>query len=156
MENPSAAYGARVTRSVNMVTKTISRHKLAALCQDLKTYDKAAAFGLLKAECAAISLQGDLLMLGKQVYTNVSYDQQINYIQQAGKDFLILIFSYTGAYFEYYREVFFGGGIKRTGLRFGWCQEDRRSFQNMWPMYWTFSLPRTRRAIPISFCTRRG
>lgn len=113
MENPSAVYGARVTGSVNMVTKTISRHKLAALCQDLKTYDKAAAFGLLKAECAAISLQGDLLMLGKQVYTNVSYDQQIDYIQQAGKDCLILIFSYTGAYFEYHREGFFQGRDKK-------------------------------------------
>lgn len=116
-ESGAAAYGARVTRSINMVTKTISRQKLAALCRDLKAYEKVAAFGLLKAECAAVSLQGDLLMLGKQVYTNVSYDQQIEYIEQAGRDCLILIFSYTGSYFEYHSEGFFRGRDKKDWPR---------------------------------------
>ena len=109
----AADYEKKIVRSVRMVTRTISVRKIAELCRDLRTYEKVAAFGLLKAECAAISLQGDLLMLGKQVYTNVSYDQQIDYIQQAGKDCLILIFSYTGAYFEYHREGFFQGRDKK-------------------------------------------
>ena len=40
-------------------------------------------------------------MLGKQVYTNISYTQQIQYILTANEDDLIIIFSYTGSYFEY-------------------------------------------------------
>ena len=109
MEN----YGTRVNRSINMVTKTLLTKKLTELCQDLRRYEKAAAFGLLKAGCAAINLQGDLWMMGKHIYTNISYDQQIAYIRQAGKDSLILIFSYTGAYFEYEKERLFEGRDKR-------------------------------------------
>ena len=55
----------------------------------------------MKAESAAICLQSDLLMLGKNIYTNVSYPQQLEYIQSAGADTLILLFSYTGTYFAY-------------------------------------------------------
>lgn len=60
-----------------------------------------AAFGLLKAETAAVSLQCDLMMQGKQIYTNVSYPQQIEYISSSGSGGLIIIFSCTGSYFEY-------------------------------------------------------
>ena len=56
---------------------------------------------LLKAGAVAFNLQGDLLMLNKQVYTNISYSQQIQYIVAADEDDLIIIFSYTGAYFDY-------------------------------------------------------
>lgn len=49
----------------------------------------------------ALNLQGDLLMLGKQVYTNISYSQQMQYLLSASEEDLILIFSYTGSYFDY-------------------------------------------------------
>ena len=58
-------------------------------------------FGLLKAGSVAINLQGDLLMLGKQVYTNISYTQQMQYILTADENDLIIVFSYTGSYFDY-------------------------------------------------------
>ena len=113
----AAAYEKKVVRSIRMVTRTISMQRLGELCHDLRTYENVAAFGLLKAECAAIHFQGDMLMLGRQVYTNVSYDQQIRYIMEAGKDCLILIFSYTGAYFEYHRGLFFDGRPKKDRPR---------------------------------------
>ena len=50
------------------------------LCKDINEYQKVAIFGLLKAGAVAFNLQGDLLMLNKQVYTNISYSQQIQYI----------------------------------------------------------------------------
>lgn len=106
-------YGKKVNCSIDMVTKTLPENKLTDLCQDLRRYEKTAAFGLLKAGCAAVNLQGDLWMMGKHIYTNISYDQQIEYIRQAGKDSLILIFSYTGAYFEYEKGKLFGGKDKR-------------------------------------------
>lgn len=102
-------YGTKVNHSISMAAGTLSVRKLGELCRDLRTYEKVALFGLLKAECAAVNLQGDLWLMGRNAYTNVSYEQQISYISQAGKDTLILIFSYTGAYFEYHREKLFGG-----------------------------------------------
>ena len=87
--------------SIQMVEKTIDGHQILKLCQDIKQYNNVALFGLLKAGSAAINLQGDLLMLGKRVYMHVSYAQQIQYIVNASKDDLIIIFSYTGSYFDY-------------------------------------------------------
>ena len=49
----------------------------------------------------AFNLQSDLLMLGKQTYSHISYKQQLQYISSAGADDLLIIFSYTGSYFDY-------------------------------------------------------
>lgn len=84
----------------NVVTQETLRGT-ERLCQDIRTYDKVSAFGMLKAETAAINLQVDLMMLGKQIHTAVPYAEQTEHILNAGKDELILIFSYTGSYFEY-------------------------------------------------------
>ncbi len=107
-----ADYERKVNQSITMAARTLSVRKLEELCRDLRTYEKVALFGLLKAECAAVNLQGDLWLMGRHAYTNVSYDQQIEYIGQAGKDTLILIFSYTGSFFEYHREKLFRGRDK--------------------------------------------
>lgn len=95
-------YLKRVVESLQAAGTSPDLHKLRKLCEEIARYPKVAAFGLLKAETAAISLPCDLLMLGKQIYTNVSYAQQLEYILSAGKDDLILLFSYTGSYFEYH------------------------------------------------------
>lgn len=55
----------------------------------------------MKAETAAISLQSDLLMCGKKIFTNLSFREQCDYLLQAGSDQLILLFSFTGSYFDY-------------------------------------------------------
>lgn len=94
-------YSQEVMKSIQMVEESIDGYKIARLCQDLRRYKKVALFGLLKAGSVAINLQGDLLMLGKQVYTNIAYNQQIEYIVNANEDDLIIIFSYTGSYFDY-------------------------------------------------------
>lgn len=118
----AADYGKRVKQSIDLVTKSLSAENLTDLCGDLKRYEKIALFGLLKAQSAAVHLQGDLWMMGKHAYTNVSYDQQMAYIRQAGNDSLILIFSYTGGYFESCKETLFSGRNK-----------------NQWPKIWMIS-----------------
>lgn len=90
-----------ITESIELIEKTLDYRKLHQLCEEIERYEKIAAFGLLKAETAAISLQCDLLMQGKQIYTQVSYPQQMEYIESASSEDLILIFSCTGSYFEY-------------------------------------------------------
>lgn len=92
---------ANIKNCMDMVDSSISQHKLEKLCEDLLKYKKVAAFGLLKASAAALSLETDLLMFGKKIYTNFSFTEQLKYIENADKDTLIIIFSYTGSYFDY-------------------------------------------------------
>lgn len=94
-------YSLKVKDSIDMVEKSIDMKSIIDLCEDIQKYKRVAVFGLLKAGAVALNFQGDLLMLGKQVYTNISYTQQIQYILTANEDDLIIIFSYTGSYFEY-------------------------------------------------------
>ena len=88
-------------RSIELVRHSVDPNQISKLCQEIARYRKVAVFGLLKAEAAAIDLQCDLLTLGKQVYTHFSYPQQMEYILSAGKEDLIVLFSCTGAYFDY-------------------------------------------------------
>ena len=90
-----------IIQSLEMVKRSLDMRKVRQLCKEISKYKRVAAFGLLKAEAAAVDLQCDLLMQGKQIFTNVSYPQQMEYVLSAGPEDLILIFSYTGAYFEY-------------------------------------------------------
>ena len=94
-------YGELVTASIRQAQETVDIRAISRLCGELKKYRRTAVFGLLKAGAVALNLQGDLLMLGKQVYTNISYSQQMQYLLSASEEDLILIFSYTGSYFDY-------------------------------------------------------
>ena len=94
-------YHQLVKQSIDEVVTSVDLKQIHKLCKDIKKYNHIAAFGLLKAEGPAISLQADLLMQGKQIYTNISYQEQMDYILNASEDTLIIIFSYTGAYFDY-------------------------------------------------------
>ena len=86
--------------SVARVAKSIDLNTLALLVADLQSYNKVGTYGLLKAQSAAIDLQVDLLTLGKLVDTCVPLADQAQRIATAKSDKLIVVFSYTGAYFD--------------------------------------------------------
>lgn len=90
-----------ILEGIELVRDSLDYAKIDQLCAEIYQSPRVAAFGVLKAEAAAVDLQCDLLMQGKQVYTNVSYPQQLEYLFSAGQEDLVLIFSCTGAYFEY-------------------------------------------------------
>ena len=50
-------------------------------------------------------------MLGKNVVTKVAFREQMDYLSSAGSEDLVIIFSYTGIYFDY--------GLPRDVLRQG-------------------------------------
>ena len=91
-----------VISSIRQASSSIDYHKIIQLCDDLHNYKKIAAFGLLKAQEAAFNMQLDLLMLSKHMYTTLRYSDQMDYITHADKDTLIILFTYTGSYFEYH------------------------------------------------------
>ena len=102
-EEPDERYGEYEDNAVSAIreaSRSIDREALNRLVSDIQQYDRIAVFGLLKAQSAAISLASDLMFSGKQVYSNVSFSEQIEYLKSAGRNDLVLIFSYTGSYFE--------------------------------------------------------
>ena len=94
-------YSSKVKESITMVEKSIDIQQIDALCKEIQKYEQVGIFGLLKAGAVAFNLQSDLLMLGKQTYSNISYKQQLQYISSTNEDDLLIIFSYTGSYFDY-------------------------------------------------------
>ena len=96
-----AHHASHLAGAVEQAVSSVDLTLVEELCDDIRRYEKIYACGLLKAQNAAVDLQVDLRMLGKQIYTDVSYAEQTAHILEAGKDELIIIFSYTGSYFDY-------------------------------------------------------
>jgi DNA-binding MurR/RpiR family transcriptional regulator len=106
-ENPDAPYETRrdtlagyISSAIDKAAKSMDHQQIVKLCRDIHDYERVSAFGLLKAQSAAVSLQTDLLMMGKHIHTSTAYNEQIENIMKADKSDLIVIFSYTGSYFS--------------------------------------------------------
>lgn len=86
-KNRLEEYSLKVKESITMVEKSIDMQQIDALCKEIQKYQQVGIFGLL--------------MLGKQTYSHISYKQQLQYISSTNEDDLLIIFSYTGCYFDY-------------------------------------------------------
>ena len=94
-------YITAVEESLEQVRASIDMKKLRKLCVDITRYERIAVFGLLKAEGVAMNLQTDLTLLGKHAVTKLPFSEQIDYLENADERCLVIIFSYTGIYFDY-------------------------------------------------------
>lgn len=97
----AAAWARGAAGALRQAALSVSRPKLQQLAREIGARAGVSAFGMLKAETAAMCLQADLLFLGKRVYTTVAYADQMAHILSAPADELLVIFSYTGDYFSY-------------------------------------------------------
>ena len=93
-------FSRNVINSIEKAAETVNYDAIESLVKD--KYDNIACFGLLKAQTAAMNLQSDLLMLGKVVTSKLPFNQQLKYLENADENSLIIIFSYTGIYFDYW------------------------------------------------------
>jgi DNA-binding MurR/RpiR family transcriptional regulator len=98
-EKRTREYANNLSGCLEAVTNSLDYEAIRELVTDIGNYENVTAFGLLKAETAAINLQADMLMLKKFINTKLAYDEQVNYINEADKRDLIIVFSYTGKYF---------------------------------------------------------
>lgn len=94
-------YISAVEESLEQVRSSIDMNTVRKLCKDIRRYEKIAVFGLLKAEGVALNLQTDLILQGKHVVTKLPFSEQIDYLENADEHCLVIIFSYTGIYFDY-------------------------------------------------------
>lgn len=90
---------AYIAETIRRTQESMDESALQRLCEDIHSYESVYAFGMLKAESAAISLATDLAMMSKPVITSAAYKEQLDILLKAGKEDLVLIFSYTGSYF---------------------------------------------------------
>ncbi|HAE81578.1 MAG TPA: MurR/RpiR family transcriptional regulator [Lachnoclostridium sp.] len=100
-ETQKREYLSQVRSSIRLVEESLDMSRVEQLVDDIAKYDKVSVFGILKGETAAMNLQTSLLMLGKLTHTQVHFSKQIEYLEQADEKDLIIIFSYTGIYFDY-------------------------------------------------------
>ena len=87
--------------SLEALENSVDMEQIGVLCRKIDAYERVAVFGLLKAGTAAQCLQADLLLLGKVAVCKLPFAKQIEYMEQAAERDLILIFSYSGIYFDY-------------------------------------------------------
>lgn len=95
------SYTEMTQSAIQQVSDSLNEPDVIELVQDIINHEKVAAFGLMKAETAALILQSDLLMYGKQIFSNLSFREQTDYILNADEQHLIILFSFTSSYFDY-------------------------------------------------------
>lgn len=87
--------------SLDRTASSVDMNAIALLCRKIDAYERVALFGLLKAGTAAQCLQADLLLQDKVAVCKMPLSQQIEYMEHADEHDLILLFSYSGIYFDY-------------------------------------------------------
>lgn len=92
-----------IQADILQMKESVEIDKIYELAQDLVRYKKVASFGLLFSEIGAMDLQMKLAYNGKFIITNLSDLKQENFISNADKDTLIIIYSNSGSYIQRYQ-----------------------------------------------------
>ncbi|OOM82080.1 HTH-type transcriptional regulator MurR [Clostridium puniceum] len=101
---------------LKLAKSSIDMSKIDELVENLIKYDKVAAFGLLYSESAAMDLQMKLAYNGKYITTHINDVEQNEFIKNADKDTLIIIFTNSGDYIKKYQLVT-AGNIDKNVFR---------------------------------------
>ncbi len=98
--NSFGDYSQLVISNINLLSETIEDSNAKRLVEDIVSYKKVAAFGLLYSQTAAIDLQTKLAYNDKYIYTCLNDVKQHEYIEAADENSLIIIFSHSGDYLK--------------------------------------------------------
>lgn len=100
--SPSLAesYITSLSENLEQMNFTNLDKDIKQLVRDIHQYQKIAAFGYLQSENVAMDLQYDLQTNRKIIFTRLKFKEQVEYIQQADENTLLIIFSHSGTYFE--------------------------------------------------------
>ncbi|MEG0275814.1 MAG: MurR/RpiR family transcriptional regulator [Coprobacillus sp.] len=96
----SKSYILSVTHNLEMMCNGIQENNIIDLANDIYKYKKVAAFGYMQSENIALNLQYDLQTNGKPLFTCIKFIDQVDYMNSADEDTLIIIFSESGTYFD--------------------------------------------------------
>lgn len=99
-ENPFKSYINSITDNLNNLYTDKLYQQINSLVKDIYNYQNIGAFGYMHSESIALNLQYDLQTNGKLIFTHIKFTNQIEFINNATKDTLIIIFSESGSYFN--------------------------------------------------------
>ncbi len=114
-ENGYHDYFSRVIEDIKRLDCIINFGTLKELAKEIYEHSEVAVFGLMHSEHAALQLQTKLAYYGKYVFTQVNDFKQEQYIKNASKDTLIIIFSDSGNFINTY-QISEGNMKKKTFL----------------------------------------
>lgn len=89
-----------VIHNLQMLRNTMDVSCFSELLSDLHQYDQVAAFGHLQSGNIAYSLQNDLMVCGKMIYSTENQEYQKQWLQAANNSWLLVVFSVSGAFFD--------------------------------------------------------
>ncbi|MGC6770087.1 MurR/RpiR family transcriptional regulator [Enterococcus sp. LJL51] len=89
-----------IIENLLLLKKSVRNEELQQLAKDILTYPKVAAFGSLHSQSVVLNLQTDLLTSGIVMDTRTRFQEQLEYIENAGEDTLILLFSRGGSHLK--------------------------------------------------------
>lgn len=92
-----------IKSDMDYMLERINPERINELAMDLIKYKKVAAFGLLFSEIGAIDLQEKLAYNKKFIVTKMNDVKQMNLLQEADEDTLIIIYSNSGSYMKRYQ-----------------------------------------------------
>lgn len=99
------SYVLAVQRDLMETYQRMDWNSVERLVEDIYRYPHVASFGLLFSETAAMDLQTKLAYNNKFIVTSNNDLRQSEYIEQAGRDTLLIIFSDSGSYLDNYRNI---------------------------------------------------
>lgn len=91
----------RVQDAQKMAIETLDYPALERLAGDIRQAGRVVLLGLLRSANVAMNLQSDLCSLGLNTAVRLTYREQAEYLAQPQTGDVILILSFTGAYFDY-------------------------------------------------------
>lgn len=100
LDDFTGAYINEVISNLERLKNSIKTEKIEELVSDIYEYKKVSAFGYLQSQHVVLNLQTDLFTNNKFVNTAMRFADQIDYINNADEDDLIIIFSESGSYFK--------------------------------------------------------
>lgn len=99
-EHSLTNYIDEIISNLVLLKNSISKKDILNLVVDIDQYPHVAAFGYLQSENVALDLQYDLQTSRKIIFTCLQFANQIEHIQNADENHLIIIFSESGTYFK--------------------------------------------------------
>ncbi len=104
-QNSMDAYICSVYQDIAATYTLLDWSAIDRLVRDLDRYQKVAAFGLMFSETAALDFQTKLAHSQKFIVTNLNDLKQEQFIRNADKDTLLIIFSDSGQFIDKYANV---------------------------------------------------
>lgn len=104
-DNSLDSYMLTVQPDIGETYRSLDWSAVDRLVRDLAHYQRVGAFGLMFSETAALDFQIKLAYNKKFIVTNLNDLKQDNFIQNAGEDVLIIVFSDSGDFLDKYQQI---------------------------------------------------